>query len=132
MLELGKGLAFVGKQYHLEVDRDDFHIELPCDVAIELKNGPFRPEYTGKPNFYLIALVEDHPSIGLILRKDRNNGVAEYSPGEAGKPLGISRYELAGTLPKELKANLPTVEEVEAKFGRQGADNYNNTNAEDV
>jgi hypothetical protein len=35
-------------------------------------------------------------------------------------------------MPEELKANLPTVEEVGAEFGRQGADNDNNTNAENV
>nr|WP_238985523.1 PDDEXK nuclease domain-containing protein [Nitrosococcus halophilus] len=134
MLELGKGFAFVGKQYHLEVGGDDFyidllfyHLKLHCYVAIELKNGPFRPEYAGKLNFYLTALdeqvkmAEDTPSIGLILCKDRNNVVAEYSLRDVGKPIGISRYELAGTLPEELKANLPTVEEVEAEFGRNRA-----------
>jgi hypothetical protein len=38
-----------------------------------------------------------------------------------GKRIGVSRYELARTLPEELKANLPTVEEVEAEFGKKGA-----------
>lgn len=130
MLELGKGFAFVGKQYHLEVGGIDllfYHLKLHCYVAIELKNGPFRPEYAGKLNFYLTALdeqvkmAEDSPSIGLLLCKDRNNVVAEYSLRDVGKPIGISRYELAGTLPEELKANLPTVEEVEAEFGRKNA-----------
>ena len=77
-------------------------------------------------------MAEDNPSIGLILCKDRNNVVAKYSLQDVGKPIGISRYELAGTLPEELKANLPTVEEVEAEFGSKGADNHNNNNAEDV
>lgn len=127
MLELGKGFAFVGKQYHLEVGGEDFyidllfyHLKLHCYVAIELKTGPFKPEYAGKLNFYLTALdeevktPEDNPSIGLILCKDRNRIVAEYALRGLSKPIGVSRYELAETLPEELKTSLPTVEEMEA------------------
>ncbi len=131
MLELGKGFAFVGRQYHLEVGGEDFyidllfyHLRLHCYVAIELKTGPFKPEYTGKLNFYLTALdeqvkmKEDGPSIGLILCRDRNNIVAEYALRDVNKPIGISRYALAGHLPEELKASFPTVEEVEAELGQ--------------
>ena len=131
MLELGKGFAFVGRQYHLEVGGDDFyidllfyHLRLHCYVALELKTGPFKPEYTGKLNFYLTALdeqvkmAEDGPSIGLILCRNRNNIVAEYALRDVNKPIGISRYELSDKLPKELQASLPTVEEVEAELGK--------------
>lgn len=131
MLELGKGFAFVGRQYHLEVGGEDFyidllfyHLRLHCYVAIELKTGPFKPEYTGKLNFYLTALdeqvkmKEDAPSIGLILCRDRNNVIAEYALRDVNKPIGISRYALAATLPEELKASFPTVEEVEAELGK--------------
>ncbi|MEZ5584257.1 MAG: PDDEXK nuclease domain-containing protein [Candidatus Competibacteraceae bacterium] len=131
MLELGKGFAFVGRQYHLEVGGDDFyidllfyHLRLHCYVAVELKTGPFKPEYTGKLNFYLTALdeqvkmPEDSPSIGLILCRDRNNVVAEYALRDVNKPIGISRYALAATLPEELRASFPTVEEVEAELGK--------------
>jgi predicted nuclease of restriction endonuclease-like (RecB) superfamily len=134
MLELGKGFAFVGRQYHLEVGGDDFyldllfyHVRLHCYVALELKTGPFKPEYAGKLNFYLTALdeqvktPEDQPSIGLVLCRDRNNLVAEYALRDLGKPIGIARYALAGTLPEALKASLPTVEEVEAELGKTGA-----------
>lgn len=130
MLELGKGFAFVGRQYHLEVGGEDFyidllfyHLKLHCYVAIELKSGPFKPEYAGKLNFYLTALdeevkaKEDNPSIGLILCKDRNRVVAEYALRDLNKPIGVSRYELAGgALPEELKTSLPTMEEMEAEF----------------
>ncbi len=132
MLELGKGFAFVGQQYHLEVGDQDFytdllfyHLKLHCYLAIELKNGPFKPEYTGKLNFYLTALdeqvkaPEDNPSIGLILCRDRNNLVAEYALRDLNKPIGISRYELAATLPDELKGSLPTVEEMEAELKKR-------------
>ena len=133
MLELGKGFAFVGRQYHLEVGGEDFyidllfyHLRLHCYVAIELKTGPFKPEYAGKLNFYLTALdeqvkmPEDQPSIGLILCRNRNNLIAEYALRDLGKPIGIARYALADTLPEALKVSLPTVEEVEAELGQAG------------
>ena len=126
MLELGKGFAFVGRQYHLEVGEQDFyidllfyHLKLHCYVVIELKSGPFKPEYAGKLNFYLTAVDEevktpgDNPSIGLILCRDRDNVVAEYALRDLNKPIGVSRYELSATLPESLKASLPTLEEVE-------------------
>ena len=131
MLELGKGFAFVGRQFHLEVGGEDFyidllfyHLRLHCYVAIELKTGPFKPEYTGKLNFYLTALdeqvkmKEDGPSISLILCRDRNNVIAEYALRDVNKPIGISRYALAAMLPEELRTSFPTVEEVEAELGK--------------
>jgi hypothetical protein len=99
-------------------------VRLHCYVALELKTGPFKPEYAGKLNFYLTALdeqvktPEDQPSIGLVLCRDRNNLVAEYALRDLGKPIGIARYALAGTLPEALKKSLPTVEEVEAELGK--------------
>ena len=126
MLELGKGFAFVGRQYHLEVGEQDFyidllfyHLKLHCYVVIELKSGPFKPEYAGKLNFYLTAVdeevktPEDNPSIGLILCRDRDNVVAEYALRDLNKPIGVSGYELSATLPESLRASLPTLEEVE-------------------
>lgn len=60
LLELGKGFAFVGQQYPIEIaDKDYFldllfyHIKLKCYVVIELKNRKFIPEDAGKLNFYL-------------------------------------------------------------------------------
>ncbi len=132
MLELGKGFAFVGRQYHLEVGEQEFyidllfyHLKLHCYVVIELKSGPFKPEYAGKLNFYLTAvdeqvkMPEDNPSIGLILCRDRDNLVAEYALRDLNKPIGVSRYELSQTLPEELKTSLPTIEEVEAGLSEE-------------
>lgn len=60
LLELGVGFAFVGSQYRLEVDRDEFftdllfyHLGLSCFVVIELKTTDFKPEYSGQINFYV-------------------------------------------------------------------------------
>lgn len=84
LLELGEGFAFLGRQYHLQVEDQDFyidllfyHIKLRAFIVIELKSGKFKPEYAGKMNFYLSAVddllrhPEDNPSIGLILCRSR-------------------------------------------------------------
>lgn len=128
LLEMGKGFAFVGKQYHLEVGGDDFyidllcyHLRLHCYVVIELKNGPFKPEYAGKLNFYLTAIDRqvktdiDNPSIGLILCRDRNQIVAEYALQDMNKPMGVARYETR-TIPDELKNSLPSIEALEKEL----------------
>ena len=63
LLEMGKGFAFVGHQYHLEVEDDDYyvdilmyHLKLHCYVAIELKAVEFIPEFISKLNFYVSAI----------------------------------------------------------------------------
>ena len=60
--ELGKGFAFLGNQYHLTVNGDDYYIDLlfyntrlRCYVVVELKNTAFKPEYVGKLNFYVMC-----------------------------------------------------------------------------
>ena len=63
LLELGKGFAFLGRQYKIEISETDYfidllfyHLDLRCYTVIELKAGKFRPEYAGKLNFYLSAV----------------------------------------------------------------------------
>jgi predicted nuclease of restriction endonuclease-like (RecB) superfamily len=129
LLELGRGFAFVGCQYHVEVGDDDFcidllfyHLNLRCFFVIDLKKGGFKPEYAGKMNFYL-AVVDDRlrhetdaPSIGLILCQDRNQIVAEYSLRGVTSPIGVSEYELTRALPANLRSALPTVEQIESEL----------------
>ena len=107
LLELGSGFAFVAQQYHLEVAKNDYYIDLlfyhtrlHCYVAIDLKTGDFKPEYVGKMNFYLSALDEkmktssDNPSIGLVLCRAKDNVVAEYTLRGMSQPIGVSDYKL--------------------------------------
>ena len=130
LLELGVGFAFVGSQYHLEVGGQDFyldllfyHLRLRCYVVIDLKIGEFQPEFAGKMNFYLSAVDEqlkhrdDQPSIGIILCKTKNRVIVEYALRDTNKPMGVSTYQLTESLPKQLKGNIPTVEELEAELG---------------
>jgi predicted nuclease of restriction endonuclease-like (RecB) superfamily len=128
LLELGTGFAFVGEQYLLKVQEDEFYIDLlfynfklHCFVAVDLKTGKFVPEYAGKMNFYLSALddmvksEQDNPSIGLILCKDKNKVVAEYALKDMTKPIGVSEYKLMDVLPEDLQKTLPTVEDIESR-----------------
>ena len=130
LLELGKGFALVGSQYHLEVGGEDFYLDLlfyqlrlRCYVVIELKIGEFRPEDTGKMNFYLSAVddilrhPEDRPSIGLILCKSQNRVIAEYALRDVSKPMGVATYRMTTALPAELQESLPSIEELEKELG---------------
>ncbi|UOR06805.1 PDDEXK nuclease domain-containing protein [Hymenobacter aerilatus] len=130
LLELGKGFALVGSQYHLEIGGQDYyldlvfyHLKLRCFVIIDLKMGEFKPEYSGKMSFYLAAADDllrhptDHPSIGLILCKTQNRIVSEYALRNLHQPIGVAEWQLTRALPAELRRNLPTTEELEAALG---------------
>jgi predicted nuclease of restriction endonuclease-like (RecB) superfamily len=132
LVEMGVGFAFVGSQVHLEVAGEDFyldllfyHLGLRCFVVVELKMGPFVPEYAGKMNFYLSAVdaqrkhPTDQPTIGILLCKGRKDLVVEYALRDLTKPIGVANWEtrLVESLPEELAGSLPTVEEMEAELG---------------
>ena len=129
ILELGTGFAFVGNQYHIEVDEKDYYIDLlfyntklRCYVVIELKNTAFMPEYAGKLNFYLSAVddmlkhEQDNPSIGIMLCKERSKLTAEYALKDINKPIGVSEYKLSDFLPEELADTLPSAEDIEKRI----------------
>lgn len=131
LLELGTGFSYVGRQVHLQVGKQEFyidllfyHIKLHCYVVVELKTKKFEPEYVGKLNFYVTAVNKqltgngDHPAIGLLICKDKDNVVAEYSLDGISQPIGIAEYELDNVLGKEYKSSLPTIEELEAEVAK--------------
>jgi predicted nuclease of restriction endonuclease-like (RecB) superfamily len=129
LLELGEGFAFLGRQYHLQVDKEDFyldllfyHIKLRAFIVIELKTGEFKPEYAGKMNFYLSVVDDllrhpgDSPSIGLILCRSKVGVIAEYALRDMEKPIGLAEYRLISSLPEEMKTALPTIEQIEKEL----------------
>lgn len=131
LLELGKGFAFVGQQYHLFVADNDYfidllfyHTRLKCYVVVELKNTKFIPEFAGKLNFYLSAVdslvkqEDDNATIGILLCKDKNNIEAEFALRDINKPIGISELKLVENLPDNLKSSLPTIDEIEQELKR--------------
>ncbi|MEM9213032.1 MAG: PDDEXK nuclease domain-containing protein [Cyanobacteria bacterium P01_F01_bin.150] len=125
LLELGVGFAFVGSQYHLEIEDDDYyldllfyHLQLRCYVVIDLKVTEFKPEYTGKMNFYVSAVddllkhADDQPTIGIILCRSKKKTVAEYSLRNVNTPIAVSTHKL----PKTLRDRLPTAEQLEMEI----------------
>ena len=129
LLELGVGFAFVGSQYHLEVEGEDFyidllfyHLRLRCFVVIDLKVEAFKPEFSGKMSFYVSAVDDllkhrdDMPTIGIILCKNKKQKIVEYALRDMNKPIGVSTYQLREALPERLQGSLPTVEQLEAEL----------------
>ena len=125
LLELGKGFAFVGKQYLLQIGNKErkvdllfYHLKMRCYVVIDLKMGEFEPEYAGKMNYYLSAVDDllktelDQPSIGIILCKSKDSIDVEYALRDLKKPLGISEFTF-NELPESIQKNMPTVSELE-------------------
>ena len=134
LLELGAGFAFVGRQHRLTVGDEDFyidllfyHLKLRCYVVVELKATPFRPEYAGQLNFYLSAVDadiksnDDNPTIGLLLCKSHNQTVAEYALRGMDKAMGIADYQLVRSIPENLSASLPTIEQIEMELQQAGS-----------
>lgn len=125
LLELGKGFAFVGRQYPMQIGNKErkldllfYHLIMHCYVVIDLKMGEFEPEYAGKMNYYLSAVDDllktdiDKPSIGIILCKSKDSLEVEYALRDLDKPLGISEFTF-NELPESIQKNMPTVEELE-------------------
>jgi predicted nuclease of restriction endonuclease-like (RecB) superfamily len=132
LLELGAGFAFVGNQYHLEIGGEDFyidllfyHLRLRCYVVVELKTGDFKPEYAGKLNFYLSAVDDilktemDNPSMGILLCRNKNNVIAEYTLKDMTKPIGVSAYNTLEQLPKEYENVLPSIDDIRARIRKE-------------
>ena len=131
LLEMGKGFAYVGRQYHLSVDGDDYYIDLlmyhtrlHCYVVIELKAVEFMPEFVSKLNFYISAVddllktPEDNPTIGLLLCRTKSNVKAEYALRGITQPLGIAEYETERIM-REVKSSLPSIEEIEKELEKE-------------
>lgn len=123
--EMGGMFAFIGSQYRLEIDEEEYFIDLvlyhrslKCLIAVELKIGKFLPEYVGKMQFYLAALddkvklPDENPSIGIILCKSKKKTIVEYALKESNKPIGVATYQVVSTVPQELKHQLPAPEQV--------------------
>lgn len=110
--------------YLTQADLLFYHIKLHCYIVVELKTKRFEPEYVGKLNFYVTAVNKqltgdgDNPAIGLLICKDKDNVVAEYSLEEVSQPIGIAGYELSNALSKEYQRSLPTIETLESEVAK--------------
>ena len=126
LIELGKGFAFVGSEYKLEVGEKEYfidllfyHLKLKCYIVVELKAREFEPTDAGQLNFYLSAVddlikdKDDNATIGLLLCKGKDNFTAEYALKDINKPIGVSEYKLLEDIPEYLQSQLPRAEDIE-------------------
>ena len=116
--ELGVGFAFVGRQYVLRVGGGDFrpdllfyHLKLRRYIVIELKTGMAQPEHLGKLAFYTAVIDDkvrdpdiDEATIGLLIAKDKDGQVIDYTLRGINAPMAVSTYT---ALEPEMKAMLP-------------------------
>lgn len=123
LVELGKGFSFVGNQYKVSTENNDYfidllfyHLDLRCYIVIELKTTEFKPEYIGQLGFYVTAINEtskketDNQTIGLLLCKNKDRLTAKWSLKSTNVPIGISSFELNKYVSKEVLEKLPTEE----------------------
>ncbi|WP_029541859.1 PDDEXK nuclease domain-containing protein [Selenomonas sp. AB3002] len=129
LLELGKGFAFVGREYRLTVGKTEqfidllfYHIKLRSYVVIEVKVTEFEPRDIGQVSTYVAAVdgmlrgEGDGQTIGLLICKTKDEVLAKYATVGVNLPIGISEYELSKLLPEEFKGTLPTIEEIESEL----------------
>jgi predicted nuclease of restriction endonuclease-like (RecB) superfamily len=125
LLEMGSDFAFIGNQYKITVDQDDFYIDLllyhrrlKSLVVIELKTTKFKPEHAGQLQFYLTALDEqvktedENPSIGILICKSKSRTVVEYALKNASVPMGIASYTISEELPEYIGELLPSTAQI--------------------
>lgn len=125
LVELGKGFSFVGNQYKVSTENNDYfidllfyHLDLRCYIVIELKTTEFKPEYIGQLGFYVTAVNEtlkketDNQTIGLLLCKNKDRLTAKWSLKSTNVPIGISSFELNKYVSKEVLEKLPTEEDL--------------------
>jgi len=125
LAQMGSDFSFIGNQYKLEVDDEEYFIDLllyhrrlKSLIAIELKIGKFKPEYAGKMNFYLSALndkvklEDENPSIGIIICKEKKRTTVEYALKDSNQPIGVTTYKHTNILSKEFENLLPTPEQI--------------------
>jgi predicted nuclease of restriction endonuclease-like (RecB) superfamily len=131
LLEMGQGFAYIGRQYHISVDDDDYyidilmyHLKLHCYVVVELKAIEFKPEFISKLNFYISAVdeyvksPEDIPTIGLLLCRNKSAKKVEFSLRGVTQPMGIARYDTE-KLFSDVASSLPQIEYLEALLSEE-------------
>ena len=119
LLELGKGFAFVSRQYRISLDNNHFYVDLvfyhtilKCYVLIDLKVGKITHQDVGQMNMYLnyfkaeVNSDSDNPPVGIILGAEKSNILIEYALGGISNKLFVSRYKIYLPSKKELSQRL--------------------------
>jgi hypothetical protein len=122
----GDGFCFIGNQYRLLVDDEEFFVDmlffnrnLHCLVAFELKKDKFRPADLGQLSFYLSALdkyvrkPDENKTIGILLCQEMNRTVVELAVQDYDKPMGVTTYRLGTGIPEPYKTLIPLIDGVQ-------------------
>ena len=121
IMTFGRDFAFVGNQYHLEKFGHDeypdllfYNRELTALVAVELKQGAFKPAYLGQLSAYLRILDSEvkkpfeNPSIGIVLCKEADKTFVEFLIQGYDNPMGVATYKSA----EDVRKVLPSEEDL--------------------
>ncbi|PWJ68312.1 MULTISPECIES: YhcG family protein [unclassified Fibrobacter] len=130
LMELGRGFAYIGREYRLQVGETEqfldmlfYNTKLHCYVVVEVKTGKFEPAYIGQLSTYVVAAnhllksPEDKPTLGILVCKDKDEVLAQYSLEGSVNPIAISEFELSKIYPKDFKSCLPSIKELEDQLG---------------
>ncbi len=126
LLELGRGFAFVGREYRLVVGETEqfldmlfYNIPNHSYVVVEVKAREFAPGDMGQLGTYVSAVdgilkaPGDNQTVGLLICKTKDNVLAQYAVNSMNAPIGVSEYELSSIIPEEFKSSLPSIEDIE-------------------
>lgn len=119
LLELGRGFAFVARQYRISSESKDFYIDLvfynyllKCFVLFDLKSGELTHQDIGQMDMYVRMMddlkraSDDNPTVGIILCTDKDASVIRYSVLHENEQIFASRYKLVLPSEEELRAEL--------------------------
>lgn len=125
LLELGKGFCFIGNQYKISTDNQDYyidmlfyHLDLRCYIVVELKATEFKPEYIGQLGFYVTAVdkklkkEQDNQTIGLLLCKEKDKISVEWALDFINVPIGVASYNVINKVQKDILDKLPTEQDI--------------------
>lgn len=126
LMELGKGFAFVGREYRLLVGNTEQFIDMlfynitnHCYVVVEVKVRDFEPGDMGQLGTYIgtadgiLRGAGDNQTVGLLIYKTKDNVLAQYAVNMINASIGISEYEMSIIISNDFKRSMPTIEEIE-------------------
>lgn len=119
LLELGKGFAFVARQYRISTESKDFYVDLvfynyllKCFVLFDLKSGELTHQAIGQMDMYVRMTddlrrgPDDNPTVGIILCTHKDASVVRYSVLHGSEQLFASKYKLVLPSEEELRQEL--------------------------
>ena len=133
LLQMGRGVSFLGREYRIEVGGDELFVDLLFYViplrrylVMEVKTDKFTAADFGQLQGYVsvvnrhLNLPDDRPAIGLLVCREHNRLLARYLMDDAAAPLAVADYELLRVLPERIRSDLPTLSEMEANLADGG------------